>query len=378
MKLGVKFEQSKQRFKTNFGTVHNISDGGYERGYAEGYEIGNEEGYTEGHTDGVEKGFADGYKEGLENAPIPDGYIIPSGELEITENKTYDVTEYASVNVKVGEDTPSDGKTRLYIEIAAEGRMDLPLYFYQSVANGVIIDWGDGSSTETINTKGNVNKRHTYSKIGKYVITLDAVNGCTFELGAGSFSNSIFGSASSSSSTDRAYTNMLKKVEIGNNVTRITDYAFRGCYSLSSIIIPDGVYIRIHAFMDCYSLSTVKLPKSMTETPQGAFYNCYSLSSVIIPDGVRKITAQTFYYCYSLSSIVIPSSVTHIDNSAFESCRSMKFYDFSKHTAVPTLANISAFSSIPSDCEIRVPASLYDEWIAATNWSTYASKIVAV
>jgi hypothetical protein len=56
----------------------------------------------------------------------------------------------------------------------------------------------------------------------------------------------------------------------------------------------------------------------------------------------------------------------------------MKFYDFTSHTSVPTLANSNAFQGIPADCEIRVPAALYDEWIAATNWSTYASRIVAV
>ena len=46
--------------------------------------------------------------------------------------------------------------------------------------------------------------------------------------------------------------------------------------------------------------------------------------------------------------------------------------------SAPTLSNTNAFTDIPADCEIRVPAALYDEWIAATNWSTYASKIVAV
>jgi hypothetical protein len=61
----------------------------------------------------------------------------------------------------------------------------------------------------------------------------------------------------------------------------------------------------------------------------------------------------------------------------FNNCTGMAFYDFTSHTSVPTLSNISAFSGIPSDCEIRVPAVLYDEWIAATNWSAYASKIVA-
>ena len=56
----------------------------------------------------------------------------------------------------------------------------------------------------------------------------------------------------------------------------------------------------------------------------------------------------------------------------------MKYYDFSTHTSVPTLSNTNAFTDIPADCEIRVPAALYDSWKSATNWSTYASKIVGV
>ena len=56
----------------------------------------------------------------------------------------------------------------------------------------------------------------------------------------------------------------------------------------------------------------------------------------------------------------------------------MSVYDFTKCTAVPALSNANAFSGIPADCEIRVPAALYDEWIAATNWSTYAANIVGV
>jgi hypothetical protein len=54
----------------------------------------------------------------------------------------------------------------------------------------------------------------------------------------------------------------------------------------------------------------------------------------------------------------------------------MVFYDFSHHTAVPTLANTNAFNGIPDDCKIIVPDALYDEWIAATNWSAYATYTI--
>ena len=40
-------------------------------------------------------------------APIPDEYIIPNGELEVTENGVYDITEKASVSVAITEKIPT-------------------------------------------------------------------------------------------------------------------------------------------------------------------------------------------------------------------------------------------------------------------------------
>lgn len=70
----------------------------------------------------------DGYSPVSVNVPIPDGYIVPSGTKEITENGTHDVTAYASVNVNVptggggGEPDHREQYQRVeYIESAEEG-----------------------------------------------------------------------------------------------------------------------------------------------------------------------------------------------------------------------------------------------------------------
>lgn len=42
------------------------------------------------------------------NVPIPDGYIQPSGSIDISENGSYDVTQYSNVNVDVAGSGGSD------------------------------------------------------------------------------------------------------------------------------------------------------------------------------------------------------------------------------------------------------------------------------
>ena len=313
-----------------------------------------------------------------------------------------------------------DGKTYLYITIAEKGRMTVPLYFSQTVANGVAIDWGDGSASQSISGTGNKNTTHVYAVPGNYVISLSPVDGCTLGLGHGSSSYCVLGSTNNNG---KVYCNMLQGVEIGDNVTSIGNYAFQYCYSLASVVIPEGVTsIGASAFYYCYSLASVVIPEGVTSISANTFYYCYSLASVVIPEGVTSIGdyafqechslasvvipesvtsigSYAFFYCYSLASVVIPESVTSIGGYAFRECFSlasvviprgvtsigsaafyycygMAIYDFSQCLSVPTLAATSAFSGIPSDCKMVIPDALFDEWSTATNWSTYASKMV--
>ena len=55
--------------------------------------------------------------------------------------------------------------------------------------------------------------------------------------------------------------------------------------------------------------------------------------------------------------------------------RSGIIYDFSSVTAVPVLSASNGLTTTSYVSVIIVPDALYDEWIAATNWVAYASKI---
>lgn len=313
-----------------------------------------------------------------------------------------------------------DGKTRLYINIPTDGRMTIPLCFRQTVANGVEVDWGDGSQVETFSGSGSTNilPTHQYSSFGDYIIKLNPLNDCILTLGANNSSYCIMGTVSEK---NIVYSNMLIKVEIGKNVTSIANNAFQRCYSLSSIIIsksvtsilnyiiqycysikviivPNSVTSIGNSFYNCSSLSNITIPNSVTSfeqacqdcygliditltnniasIPFGAFQRCYSLKTIAIPKGVTRIWANAFQHCYGLTSVIIPNTLTNIGSGVFANCYGIVKYDFSTYTSIPTLDSSNVFNGIASDCQIIVPDDLYEDWIAATNWSNYASYIV--
>ena len=265
-----------------------------------------------------------------------------------------------------------DGKTRLYIRIADKARSTVPLYFFQTVANGVTIDWGDGSATETLAGTGDVNTSHAYGAVGDFMISLAVADGCRLGLGPenGSGNYCAMGSANNDG---KVYCNILRSVNIGENFTRIYNYSFKSCGCLENITIPDSVTsIGKQSFNSCISLACIAIPDSVTSIRNTAFNSCFNLKSITIPDSVTSIYDMSFMSCYSLASITIPYSVSSIGSYAFSSCYGVAEYHL-KPTTPPTLSSTNAFQSIPSDCIIYVPKGCLDAYKNATNWTTYAS-----
>ena len=357
-------------------------------------------------------------KTALPDYPSHEGLTCQGWNWTLADLKT----ENAKMNVGAMYIT-TDGKTRIYITLQ-EGRKSPMLGI---CPNGTVtVDWGDGTTPDTLTgtslTTVKWTPTHNYAASGDYVITL-MVEG-TFGIIGDEEGGSPLRYSSGLDDRNHAYQNAIQRVFLGNGITGLGIYAFSNCYSLTQITLPSGVTsiggnafgscysltqitlpigvtnLGDYAFVECYSLAQIMLPSGVTSLG-GAFSNCYSLTQITLPigvtnlgdyasnacsslaqitlpSGITSISNHAFQYCSSLAQITLLSSVTSIGVQAFSYCYSSAFYDFTACTAVPTLSNKNAFSGIPADCEIRVPAALLDEWKAATNWATYANQIVGV
>ena len=323
---------------------------------------------------------------------------------------TYKVSEMAAAITAIegGGSTPieppvGDGKTRIYIHLE-DGRTSPMLGICPK--GTVTVDWGDGTESNTLTGTSLTSIMHTpthnYAATGDYVISL------TVDGSAALYSQDVTTNyscllkyGSTGDNRDMVYKNTIHKVEIGNGisigkyafnnfkalksitipntVSSIGDNAFYNCGSLSNISIPNTITsIGNNVFERCYCLSSISLPNTITSIGKYMFSECYILQKCNIPDTVTSINDYAFYSCYSLPSITIPHGVTRIGRYAFGICYGIKYLDFTALTAVPTLVSTNAFYNMPADCEFRVPAALADEWKAATNWATFADKIVGV
>ena len=120
-------------------------------------------------------------------------------------------------------------------------------------------------------------------------------------------------------------------------------------------------------------IGELHITSDVTRIDRSMFAQSKIDSQCILPDTITSIEDNAFYYS-DIDSLVMGANVNSIGSRAFEGCK-FKYIDFISHTFVPTL-NTYAFKNVLSDCKIIVPDSLYDEWIVAQNWKTYASHII--
>ena len=154
----------------------------------------------------------------------------------------------------------------------------------------------------------------------------------------------------------------------------IGNYAFSGCRSLTSLILPSNVTsIGYSAFYGCIRLTSLTLPSSVTSIGSSAFEACYGLFSLTLPSSVTEIGESAFRGCSGLTSLTLPSSVTSIGKSAFEGCSGLTSIYVSWES--PLSIDASTFKDANTGkCILYVPKGTYDDyWLS--NWGIFENIV---
>jgi surface protein len=166
----------------------------------------------------------------------------------------------------------------------------------------------------------------------------------------------------------------------------VAAYSFYECTYLEKIVFTSqfeasSLYDKI--FENCASLKSIVFePRTSPLYFSGnyMFNYCSTLEKIDLSSFEISLRKQyTFQNCRSLRYVKLLdcNGWSSIKQGTFNSCKNLTLIDLSLCTGVISLSSTTEFNNSPN-CKIVVPDALYDNWIAATNWSTsiIASKII--
>ena len=159
---------------------------------------------------------------------------------------------------------------------------------------------------------------------------------------------------------------------VSTNTTKMEEYAFCSCTSLSGAYLQYCDYVGSSAFYGCISLSSIVF-YNCTYIGSNAFEAC-DLSKVSIPS-CSYVGSRAFYGC-DFKSISVPVC-EYIGAEAFKSCSLMSIITV-KGSSVCTLEASNAFegTKITSTTgTIYVPQSLLSDYEVAPEWSYFFQRM---
>ena len=284
--------------------------------------------------------------------------------------------EFISLNVDPTKDMiysltngggdPTPRTSEFGVSIVADA-LEQSVYFSQSAANAVTVDWGDNSTPDSPSDLSAV-VSHIYAATGDYLIKITVSEGETLSLGKDSTVSFI-------GSTAETINYSLRSAVI--KAADLNTYAFINCQGLASVTLPNSITsIPSSVFYGCTSLASVTIPDSVTSLGGSCFRDCSSLLSVTIPNSVTSVGSYCFAYCTSLLSVRVGIDMTTLGSRAFQGCTALMYFYCLPIT--PPTSSSALFSGITNHFSIYVPVESVDAYKTASPWSTRAEDIFPI
>lgn len=285
------------------------------------------------------------------------GQSITVEPLTVNDNGVYTAPTgkaYSPVTVDVQEEPwqpLQDGYSNFWFELTNDTLS--PWLNFSAKNNDAVIDWGDGSGEVALDT---LTPTHTYSKAGKYVVKVKGVTGIARQY----------------DTNKPEYLEILRYVELNNQVTTLGQNAFYYCLGLIKMVASSVTTVGEGAIYACTLLETIQIPL-ISAIPQNCFRRCSNLKSISLPNAV-SYGSYAVYETIGIKEITIASTVTSIGDRAIANNNALSKIHV-QATTPPTLGQYM-FQNLPSDYIIYVPAGTGDTYKAASGWSTYADHIL--
>ena len=252
---------------------------------------------------------------------IPSKYIEPSGELEITANGAYDVTEKASVEVNV--ESGDSNADAIWRGLAEQTITDV------TIPNGTA---AIAQSAFYGNNFVNVTLPESVTSIGE-----SAFQNCP----------------------------SLESINLPSGLTEIGANAFNACKKLAITEIPSGV-TKLMSYVFAYNAATeFTVHAGVTALYQGCINRAPNMKKVTFLGTPTTIHASAFSYCTAITDIYVPWAEGEVANAPWGATNATIHYGVGKEIVV-YMAN-DQDETIKYALEGVKEGMTWREWIDATS-----------
>lgn len=320
----------------------------------------------------------------------------------------------------------SDGKTHIKVEIT-ELAVNYNFYIrlYQTVKNGTIIDWGDGTVVTVSTNAGTTSSNtHAYSQTGVYDVTVYSVDG-KYILGYGGSNGGI---SYSSNASSKVTAPCIKAIYLGDDCKQITRTFTQWCNNLTELTIPPtiekiGDNVNAYVFVNnvllkaivfppnCvfgtrsvatgmtalrflsfgynndydsgtkgasiisspFNLEMLTMPEVSSDLGSGVMYNGRIIKRFVVPGTYTKLYGEYLRDSAIVPKIVVPSTVDTINDYAMAGGLFEELHF--KSTTPPTVVNARGLPYAMGVVYVPYSSdhSILDAYKTATNWSSLAN-----
>lgn len=314
-------------------------------------------------------------KTALPTNPYHSGLTAQGWNWTLNEIKTY-AASYPNALITVGQMyTTASGATEIDIVLDDENYLSPYLNLNGPTGTTIEVDWGDGSSKDTINgtsAGGSKYTQHVYATTGSYTIKIEVTSssGYCYTYSTSTSHIKFLQIADTSNAYNQQnliYANTIKAIRLHNSF-RLRNYTFSYLNNLEYITLPNNLHTDVSGmFSYCISLKCLILPASLLGITSDnamptlpAIQNCYSLKKLSYSNNITAFnsafqalsnlesvtlsssitTASSVGGSSEIKKIIVPSGVTTIPISFCNACYCLEYAEFPSTVNTISLGNL--------------------------------------
>ena len=282
----------------------------------------------------------------------------------------------------------SSGDTEINIDMIGDETGDasnITLSVYGDSKNGVsftgIIYWGDGNSS-MVSGSGTTAWSHRYTVSGNFTIKIHVNNGAFRLFGATTYNRAFITGTSptKNGSINKSLAASVNSIRMGNGCFGFYSYACQYMYNLKELVLSsESTMCGDYVFRDCYSLTTLIFPNGWSNV--GQMTDLRSLKNVSLSNSITSVYIDTIM---GARRIVLPYNLSNLlGGSTTKKYQNVKRITFPSNTNLTMSGNslcgfFTELEEVKNYSQTEVPGGCFTCCYALTELPTFKNPITSI